>query len=267
MSKIKKEYKETINNMVWSFSRLNSWHNCKLGWKKSYLDKYKGVSNGWAKAGSLGHEILEDFANNKLDVTELESEWINRYDNEVTEPFPRFAVNLHEHYKNKVAKYFKIFKGFSGEVKDVELEFIYNLPDGSKFTGFIDLITEMENESIICVDHKISKKFTKKKLEKKAIQLFLYAPAIEEKYDKLPSTGIFHFFQTGESHIVEMSKEKIQKSLLWATDTIEEIKNANSFPPVVEGMTELELKENKMFCTALCNHRETCEAKQLIYRT
>lgn len=206
-------YKEQIDDMTWSFSRLQSWDNCKYGWFLSYIEKHKGEDNGWAHAGSFGHELLEDYANGKIKANELEHLWLMGYDEKVTAPFADFAINLHEHYKYKVAKYFKIFKGFSGEVQDVELEFLYDLPDGSKFKGFIDLITE-KDENLICVDHKISKKFTKKKLKDKQKQIQMYAPAMNHKYDKYPSKGVFHFFQTGETLSVDITDDSLSIGIM-----------------------------------------------------
>lgn len=266
MSKLKKQYVKKINEMVWSFSRLQSWHNCKLGWKNSYLDEYDGVSNGWAKAGSLGHDIFEKFFKGEIDSSELLTQWLDRYDKEVDVPFPQFFnVDLFNNYKTKVAKYFSEFKGIEGNVMAVEEEFTYELPDGNKFRGFIDLITE-NNGKLFTVDHKISKKFSKKLLDKKSIQIYLYAPAIKQKYEKYPSIGVFHFFQNGGIHAFEIKEEGIESALLWATETIKEIKEATSFPPITEFLTtDKEIKDNKMYCTSLCNHRQTCEAGKLMY--
>ncbi len=259
------KYKQQIEDMTWSFSRLQSWDNCNYGWYLSYIEKREGESNGWAEAGSLGHELLEDYALGKLKADQLEHEWLLRYDEEVVSPFADFAINLHEHYKHKVAKYFKIFKGFSGEVKDVELEFLYELPDGSKFKGFIDLITR-KNDLLICVDHKISKKFTRKKLKEKQLQIQMYAPAMKDKYDEYPTKGIFHFFQTGETLSVDITKESIDEAMKWATDTIKDITESSEFPPILDLLkTDKEFKDNEMMCKYLCNHRNTCSAKLELY--
>ena len=259
------KYKEQIDKMTWSFSRLQSWENCKYGWFLSYIEKREGEQNGWAEAGSLGHSLLEDYALGKLKADQLEYEWLLRYDEEVTSPFANFVINLHEHYKYKVAKYLKIFKGFSGDVQDVELEFLYNLPDGSKFKGFIDLISKKDDE-LLCVDHKISKKFTRKKLKDKQKQIQMYAPAMKDKYGEYPTKGIFHFFQTGEILKVDITEETISDAMKWATDTIEEIKTSETFPTILSQLkTDKELKDNEMMCKHLCSHRNTCEAKKELY--
>lgn len=242
--------------MIYSFSRLSSWDNCKLSWKYNYLLELEGLNNGWSDAGTLIHSILEDYDEGKYTLEELPAAWWDRYDKEVVSEFPDSFVDLHEHYKNKVFKFLFNFKGFSTKSIATELEFIYYLPDGNQFKGFIDSVREDSEGNIIVVDYKISKKFTKKKLKEKEKQLLLYAPAIKEKYGKYPNKAYFMFVQTGEVVEVKITEKAVMEALKWATDTIKSIESATEHPSIID-LGEMD----SMFCESICGFRNICESK------
>ena len=248
--------KELIDDMTWSFSRRDSWDNCKLAWKMSYIDKLPQEGNGFSDAGSLAHDIFEKYGRGELELKDMAHNWLSRYDDEVVNAFPNFAIDLHQHYKHKVFKFFDTFQGFSSETLDVELEFNYELPNGDRLKGFIDRVSE----GIIVTDYKISKKFTKKKLEEKKRQILLYAPAIVEKYGELPKSGYFFFFQTGEYLEVNITQKDVDEALKWMTDGIEEIKQSTEFPARIDSMTDKEVAKD-MMCSSLCGFRNQCQSK------
>ena len=41
----------------YSFSKLNSFHGCKYGYKLTYIDKIRGSGNGFSNLGSYVHSI------------------------------------------------------------------------------------------------------------------------------------------------------------------------------------------------------------------
>lgn len=278
------KYRKQIEEMVWSFSRRDSWSNCKLGWKMNYIDKLKGLSNNWSLSGSLGHDIFEKYGRGEIEVSDMAKEWINRYDDEVYLDFPesmRWKANseaaswikkynkdfeygdfigLYDNYKWKVFKFFSEFKGFNSETLEVEMEFEYELPDGNKMKGFIDRVSD----GVIVTDYKISKKFTRDKLKEKKRQILLYAPAIKEKYGELPISGYFFFFQTGEHLAVRISQEDVDEALKWMTDGIAEIMGATEFPARIDSMTDKEISKDLM-CSALCNFRDICKSRKEHY--
>lgn len=243
--------KTSFQQMTWSFSRLDSFSTCKLMWNYSYLTDIEKESNAWSDIGTFLHGIMEDVANKKVHDDEVLDIFDTEYDHVVPE-FPRFKINLKKHYKKKCRPFFSSFNGFKHKVLGVELHFEYELPDGSLFQGYIDLITEGSNGDITVVDYKVSnpKNFAGKALEAKKRQLYMYAPAIKKAFGKYPERMMFSFFQ-GSYIIEEFDEVKLDETLKWAVETIEEIKKEESF----------EASPDKFFCDKICSFRSSCDKK------
>lgn len=56
------EYNFLIDNMIWSFSRLNSFCICKYEWYLQYIEEAEGTNNFYAEFGKFCHKILEMYA-------------------------------------------------------------------------------------------------------------------------------------------------------------------------------------------------------------
>lgn len=256
------QYAEEIEAMTWSYSRRASYDNCKLAFKKSYLEKPKPVQreNAWSQMGSFAHNLLEYMFKGTLKRENLGVNFRHHFDKKVTEKFPNFAIDLRVNYMKKIGNYLPTFK-FLGEVIGIEQKFEYELPSGRKMMGFIDLVINKYGQ-IIVVDHKVSKTFSNKDLAIKKKQILLYAPGIKKIYGVLPSSGFFHFLQDGSKLKVNINQEDIDMAMKWMDDGIDTIKKDQYFPPILE-----EDPDNDLFyCSNLCGHRDNCEAFQFVSR-
>ena len=70
---IKEQWIEYVNNMTWSFSRLNGFGTgCKYCWFENYANKRKdSTNNAFAEYGLMMHEILEGLDKKELMLWDL----------------------------------------------------------------------------------------------------------------------------------------------------------------------------------------------------
>lgn len=241
-----------IDNFVWSFSRLNSFHGCKHAWYKSYVLKEKGVSNSFATYGTLVHQLFEDYTNGKFEVYELVDEFEKQYDSNVWDFPPNKYVDLCESYRNQGIEYFTSFEGFDeyniiGTEKKINFEI-----EGYKFVGYIDSLMEDEYNNMIVQDYKSKASFKSKKEKMEYTrQLYLYSVPLIEEYKKNPSKLIFNMFRKQKIEEIPFNIKDFEEAKKWALDTIESVSKEEEFPATV----------NDFFCSQLCNFRYECEER------
>ena len=82
------QIKEIIDNMIWSFSRVNSAKKCPYAWYLEYIEENKGIPNAFAQYGGLCHKTLEKYLKGELDMFTANQYFLDNYDLYVTEDFP-----------------------------------------------------------------------------------------------------------------------------------------------------------------------------------
>lgn len=235
--------------MVWSFSRLNSFHGCKHAWYRSYILKERGEGNSFAEYGLLVHAIFEAYAKGDLEVYELVNEFEKQYDSKVWDFPPNKYVDLSESYKNQGIEYFTNFDGFDDyKIIGIEKKIEFKIDD-YKFIGYVDSLLEDKNNNLIIQDYKSKAKFKSKKEKKEyARQLYIYAIPIIDEYKKYPSKLIFNMFRKNEIVEIPFNKKDLEEARKWVLDTIEMISKEKKF----------EAKVDSFMCSQLCNHRFQC---------
>lgn len=262
-------YKDLLDQTVWSFSRLRTYIECPAAFKKIYLDLCSKVNNAFAEWGSLGHSLLEDYANGKLLEYEMEDAYYERYGEYMQHDFPPSrGTPMSEKYFNSGAIYFSEFEGFPSnwEVLGAELEAKFQIDD-YQFIGFIDLLVRDKNDDrLIVVDHKSKAGFkSQQELDDYSIQPYLYSKWVYETYGEWPKELIFNMFRENEMVIVPFVEIEYQKALLWATTTITQIYEDLDFWDKIYLKYEASNKDirtyknNDFFCCNLCSCRTICE--------
>jgi ATP-dependent exoDNAse (exonuclease V) beta subunit len=241
-----------IDDMTFSFSRLNSFHQCKHLFYLQYIECLKGESNFFAEYGSYAHEILEKYAKGELESYELSTEYKNNYSKSIIHPAPpNKYVNLEESYFEAGLDYFDNFDGFDGfDVLAIEKEVDFQI-NNIKITGFIDLLVKDKDNKLHIIDHKSSdpKSAKSKKAQEYWGQMYLYSIPIIEEYDQYPSQLHINAFRKKDWFTIDFDKKGIDKIKKWVIDTVELIKNEEEWNPTI----------NEFFCSFLCNHRNRCE--------
>lgn len=256
------ERKFIIDTMTWSFSRLNSFDNCKFEWLLKYIEEPEdSLGSCYAQFGSLCHSLLENYANGEIGLFDLPNEFERRFP-EITEYFPqRGNKDIRSEYFDKGYNYFCNFTGFGeSEILGVEKKIEFKLEE-YPFIGFIDLLLKDKNTGeIVILDHKSSTlKFKKNgQLSKTSLpkfdefkkQLYLYSIPIVEEYghvDKLK----WNLFKDQKSLEIPWKKKEFEETKKWAVNKIQDIKSEDSWMPNPE----------YMYCGFLCSKRLTCPYK------
>lgn len=262
------EYKDRLDNMVWSYSRVNSYAQCPFGWKLRYIDHVSQEGSAFAEWGSLCHSIFEDYAKGELMEYELGDAYEERYYEYMKNEFPPSRGQpLDQKYYERGHELFSMFPGFSDnwEILGVELEVNLEV-GGRKFTGFIDLLVrERDTNQLMVIDHKSKSKFKNtQELADYAHQLYLYAEWVYQTYGEYPATLMFNMFRVGEEIKLEFDKDDLDKAKQWFTDVIDAIyEDVDFWDKIVLAYEKKNIplskyKNDDFFCRWLCGSRKHC---------
>lgn len=255
--------------MTWSFSRINSYRNCALGWKLHYLDHVPQESSGFADWGSLCHSIFEDYAKGELAEYEVLDAYEKRYPEYIHGEFsPCKGKPLAERYYERGQELFLTFNGFPDNLEIIGVEQEVHLDiNGRHFIGYIDLLArDKETGDLVVIDHKSKGNF-KSEDEKQhyALQLYLYAQWVYEQYGKYPSRLVFNMFRVDDVVVVPFNAEDLERAKQWFTDTIDAIYQDEDFWDKIsleydqQNKPISEYQCNDFFCRYLCGSRMYCK--------
>lgn len=255
------DYCTELDEMIWSFSRVNGYDQCKYYWYLRYLENRKGEQNIYAIFGKFCHKVLEKYAKYELKNYELAEYYSNHYEEEV--------INLvHDMPDETVQKYYGLGLDYfqncdldleKYEILGVELECNFKIGDYN-FVGYIDLLLRDKiTRDIIVQDHKSSeypigkRGGIKKKKEKDYLlykrQLYLYCQPVFEKYGEQVKFIQWNYFKERQWLTLPFIQEEYEEALQWASNTIKEIYKETEFPET----------KDYFYCRNLCNYRRSCE--------
>lgn len=264
-------YHDQISKMVWSFSRVKCFDNCRKEFKMNYIDKLEKADNAFASYGLLVHELLEDYYNGQCEFFELAGRFRNEYDEKVQEDFPIFyGKDLGEGYYKAGQDYFDHFEDdFSSyNILGVEEQIKMDI-GGYPFTGFIDLVLEDADGNITIIDHKSKNGFSSKREKNEYLrQLYLYSLHVHEKYGKWPVKLGFNMVRVPKIEWADFNEEALHEAIEWFTSTIEQIHKEEKFADKIAlsykaaGKKLSEFKRQDFYCNSLCNMREHCGRSQ-----
>jgi len=258
------DYRQKIDQMVWSFSRLTAFEHCKYEFYLQYIiaddEEYLSENNFYAESGLFVHDTLAKIFSGELKLEDAPEYFVDNYYDNV---FYRTRQSIMDNTFEKCADYFSE-ADFSWidkyEIIDVEKKVNFKI-DNYNFIGFIDLLLkDKSNGKYVILDHKSSeypfkkdggiKKKSQTQFEEYKKQLYIYAHAVHELYGEYPKELIWnHFKDNGQLAIIPFDIEEYNNTIKWTTETIHKIEN------------ETEWGENQDFfyCHNLCNFRSSCE--------
>ena len=248
-------YKPLIEDMTWSFSRVESFDMCKYKWFLRYIRNNKEEDMFYTSYGTFMHEILSKFYNGELDKQQMLIYFLLNFKDKVRGFRPRESTV--KKYINSGVEYLKGFEPFDYNVVAVEKKIDFDI-DGIPFTGFIDLIGEKDGEYCI-VDHKsreLSPRSNRKKptakdkeLDNMLKQLYIYSEAIYKLFGKYPQTLAFNCFRNGEFIEETFNIDVFNQTKEWAVNEVHRIENEEGFAP----------NQNQFVCQWLCGLSDKCE--------
>ena len=249
--------KDILDEMVWSFSRLNSFHTCKRMFYKRYVLEDESENNFFAEYGSFIHKILEMYSKKEIELFDIINYYKDNFDTFITEEAPpNNYVDLREQYFNKGLRYFENFDGFDDTPIGVEQEINLDIQLSDmtiKFIGYIDRLSKDKDGNIKVLDHKSKSAFKNdKELKDYLRQLYLYSLYVKQEYDKYPKTLEFNMFKENDTVTCDFEKDALEESIKWVEDTIHSIYDEEDFPPKTENPC------NDFFCRYICGYKGLC---------
>lgn len=166
------------NKVVYSFSRLESFHQCPHGYYLTYVKGHRGGDNVYSYLGGKVHEILEGLQSLEIDKETAMEAFMSAVEEAELFDYNFMNDNVRDKYIANVEHYLENYEPIKAEEFYMERRFEFEI-DGIWIKGFIDLYYIDEDGKAVVLDYKTSSKFSAKDLIKKSRQLMLYAYAIE----------------------------------------------------------------------------------------
>lgn len=250
-------YAPLVDDMVWSFSRVESYGECPYRWYLKYIRKFKEKDLFYSSYGTFMHKLIEQYYTGELTKPEMLVKFLKDFKTEVRGRRPKQSTV--EKFINNSVQYLKNFEQFPYKMEAVEKSVTFNVDD-KKFVGYIDFLGIDESDGeIVIIDNKskeLHPRSTRKKptlkdkeLDEKLRQLYLYAAAVEQEYGKLPKALCFNCYRAGNFIYEKFNPRDYDKAKAWALDTICTIRDDSDFDP----------KPNPFVCEWICGVSDHCE--------
>ena len=254
-------YKNKLDEMTWSFSRVHSYETCPYQFYLNYVAKNKyGISNFYAELGHFMHEVLEKVLRKELKLEDAATYFVNNLDanisNFVKQSTMDRSIDACIDYLAETD--LEMLDGF--EIVGVELKCRYSLQEEIDYIGFIDLLIKHKEEGYyVIVDHKSSGYPLKKngevlKNEEENFQsykrqIYLYSKYVFEKYGEYPKELWWNHFKANKVVKIPFDLDEYHEAQNWFMETIANIYKDEDFLPNMSYMQ----------CNVLCDFREECE--------
>ena len=191
-----------MTQTTYSYSRLSSFCNCKMGYYLNYVLREENYQNIYSAIGTIVHDCLEGLQQGLYTREEI----LEKFDDGLLLAelsgleFPadrNGGDTIRDNYVNSIIHALNHFEKYD-EAFEIEKK-IEPVINGVKMVGYIDLIlyhkqTEEEIElglpqEVTILDFKTSTKFATKDLLKHGRQLIVYAIAMEQLGYKVRAVG------------------------------------------------------------------------------
>lgn len=256
-------YNKDLDDMIWSYSRLTTYHNCPYEFYLNYIlkdnENYLCEGNYYAEVGSFVHSILERILNKEITVEEAHQYYKDEFETNVCYQVDEKIMNktyeaCADYFENLNFDWLKDY-----EILGVELQTDFYIK-GYKFIGFIDLLLrDKADKKIILLDHKSAQyplkldgkplKTQEKSFDKYKKQMYLYSYFIKEKYGEFPKELWWNHFKVNKIAKIKFDEKEYQQSINWVLKTLKSIYSDDNY----------KADKNYFYCHNLCNFRNSCE--------
>lgn len=166
-------------NRVWSISRLDSFDNCKLGYKLAYMTKdIIGKDNMYNLVGSFMHDTKEVYLKGEI----TKEKWLDNFDDYLFDLQMKGFKFINDKIK---ANYIECISHYIMNQQDnnnqhiIEKFILYHINGKDYIQGYVDYIDVNEGKFRI-IDFKTSSEYTGEKKKKAGRQLVLYKIMLEK---------------------------------------------------------------------------------------
>lgn len=254
-------YDLMIEPMEWSYSRLTAFEDCPYLWLQRYIYNIQGQSKFFAQYGSLMHSILQQYLTGALTKQELVPYYLSHFTEDITDKAPSHKIYMG--YLEQGRQYLKTLSFPDRQIIKVEDRMQFQFA-GYPFIGFLDVLSEDENGKLYITDHKsraLKPRSNRTKptlsdleLDKYQRQLYIYAAAVSQLYDRYPDYIEFNCFRTGTWICEPFRYERLMEVEVWAKRLIEKITVTNDWYANLDFW----------FCKHLCDVAPECEYEEFL---
>lgn len=181
---------------IWSFSRVNSFHNCPAEYQKHYLEHLELDSgNVYTEFGTFSHDTIQSLVRGEIKYDEMYPKWQAEVGNWEVDPTSYQFDNdkIKTGYIANLNHYFKHTQVPAGSQFETEKPVLATIGDNNKyvFVGYVDTQYVDEDGNLVLIDYKTSSRssFSTAKLPEKSLQLMLYAIG-KHQHSHLPYSKI-----------------------------------------------------------------------------
>ena len=256
------EYKDNLDKMIWSFSRLHLYEQCPYAFYLKYIEGREDEQNFYAENGSAMHSTFEGLLNHELTLEDAPGYYMEQFECIDSDGI---SDNTRENIFGKCLNYLcSVDSGFEEKYEILGVELKCSFKVGRKeFRGFIDLLMRnRKTNEIIVLDHKSADHFLKKNGEPlknreddfKAYkhQMYLYCKGVYEQYKQFPSKIMWHHFKDdGKLTVIDFNMSDYEETIQWAKDLVKQIYKDKDFAEM----------KSYMMCKQLCGFRNNCDYK------
>lgn len=250
-------YKPLIDDMVWSFSRIEAYDSCPHRWYLRYIRKCPERDKFYASYGSFMHKLIEKYYNGELTKEQMLVVFLRDFKKEVRGFRPKESTLTK--FINGAVEYLKNFEPFPYKLVEVEKKVEFEI-EGNKFIGYIDFLGMDESDGeFVIIDNKsrdlkprstrVKPTVKDKELDEILRQLYIYCIAVEQEYGKLPKALCINCFRTGTFIQEPFKMEAYEEAKKWALEKIAEIGDDTDFEP----------NPNVFSCFWICGVSDNCE--------
>lgn len=254
-------YAPLIEDMVWSYSRIKAFYDCRYRWYLKYIRKLHGKDMFFSDYGSFVHKLIELYYKNGKTQSQICDMYLQEFKSRVKGRAP--SQKVFANYFKSGLSYLKNFTPFPYNTIAVEQRVDFSM-DGIPFVGYIDFLGEKDGELYI-VDNKskmlkprsarLKPTKTDEELDGYLRQLYIYSAAVEQEFGRRPKYLCFNCFR--EQLLIEepFQEKAYAESKRWLSDSVAEITKETDFRPDIEYFK----------CTYLCEMSGHCEYYKLLH--
>lgn len=258
------QYSHIIDGMTWSFSRIETFHNCRYEWASLYIYGEEKRRLFFSDFGSFMHDMIRRFLSGEIEHRDLPDKYISEFSENVSANAPSFQI-----ISSRFEDGFSYLRSPMSGLVDLKSRDILRLEqsfdgyiDGIPFTGIVDMVS-IDGDEMVITDHKSSvikppsgrKKATKYDTERneKARQLYLYSVMAEEQLGRWPDRLEFNCFRVPEIVSIPFDAKAKDETIRWVHSAVDEISDCDRFDPNIDFF----------YCKYLC-HLSECPYRDLI---
>lgn len=226
-------------NIVWSHSRLGSFHNCEYEYYNTYVLRNRGKGNCYTSIGSFVHDFIEGVYKGENDKLNFSTNFeLKMAEDELLGiDFP--SDDIRKNFTEDILHYTDNFKLIDGKHL-IEKLFVFDI-DGHYIQGYIDMIQVTDDKEVNVIDWKSSSKFAgKAKLQEAGRQLLLYKLGLEAT--SKANINTLSWCMIKYLYVCHVQKNgKIKKKMCSRRKLIKDMKPAFEKEMLASGMDDLEV--------------------------